>query len=72
MWTFPNPQSPPPDREALRERFRKVILGAGYASADGILAEWFDKYMENVPEFVKMLEEYERRQSGRGRDKDFD
>ncbi len=59
MWTFPNP-TPPPDCEVLRERFRKVILGAGYATVDRILAEWFDKYMENVPEFVKMLEDYER------------
>jgi len=47
-------------REALRERFRKVILGAGYKSAEGILAEWFDKYMQNVPEFVRMLESYEK------------
>lgn len=48
------------DREQLRERFRRVILSAGYQSADRILAEWFDKYTTNVPEFISMLEEYEK------------
>jgi len=48
----------------LRERFHKVILGAGYseAAAQGILDEWFDKYMLDIPRFVTMLEEYENDQ----------
>ena len=47
----------------LRERFHKVILGAGYSenASQGILAEYFDQYMQDVPEFVKMLEAYETR-----------
>ena len=51
------------ERDALRIRFHKVILGAGYSetAAQGILAEWFEEYMTNVPEFVKMLEDYERK-----------
>jgi hypothetical protein len=61
MWTFPNPQ-PLPNREALRLRFLNVIRLAGYTgpAPERICGEYFDKYMENVPEFVKMLEEYER------------
>ena len=48
----------------LRARFHGVILGAGYSetAAQGILAEWFDLYMEDVPAFIKMLEEYERKE----------
>jgi hypothetical protein len=59
LMTFPQQQ--PPDREALRERFRKVIIMAGYKgeAPDKILAEYFDTYMEDVPKFIKMLEEYE-------------
>ncbi len=51
-------------RDALRARFHRVILGAGYSetAAQGILAEWFDLYMEDVPAFIKMLEEYERKE----------
>ena len=53
--------------EVTRERFHKVILGAGYGeqAAQSILAEWFDQYMTNFPEFIKMLEEYEKNQSER-------
>jgi len=52
------------EREALRERFRRVIIKAGYASNNGekILAEYFDKYMAgDRTEFIQMLEEYERK-----------
>jgi len=46
--------------EELRERFRKVILGAGYATADRILEEWFPKYIAgDRAAFIKMLVEYE-------------
>lgn len=52
-------------RAALKERFRKVILGAGYKSADGILAEYFDKYMEDPGPFMEMLGSYEKDQHER-------
>jgi hypothetical protein len=54
----PRPQT---ERDTLRERFRKVILLAGYTRPEIILDEYFDKYMENIPEFVRMMEEYEER-----------
>lgn len=49
-------------RNALRERFHKVILSAGYSeiAAKGILEEWFEKYMLDIPSFVKMMENYEK------------
>jgi hypothetical protein len=50
-----------PSREELRERFKKVILLAGYKNPEPILQEWFDEYMKNVPDFIKMLEEYEEK-----------
>jgi len=31
-------------KEAFRERFRKVILMAGYKDPGPILAEWFEPY----------------------------
>ena len=39
-----------------------VIRLAGYqdGAPEKICSEWFDKYMENVPEFIKMMENYER------------
>lgn len=48
-------------REQLRERFHKVILGAGYGegAAQAILEEYFERYMNDVPDFVKMLAAYE-------------
>jgi hypothetical protein len=61
--TFPNPQpSQNEQREHLRERFLNVIRMAGYrdGAPESICNEWFDKYMENVPEFIKMMEDYER------------
>lgn len=63
-WTFPNQLPQQPSKETLRERFRKVILKAGYQNPEPILEEWFEKYMDNVPEFVKMLEEYEASPDG--------
>ena len=47
--------------EQLRERFRKVIIGAGYSgdAPGAILAEWFDKYIVDIPKFEAMLERYE-------------
>ena len=63
-WTFPNqlPQQPQ-TREQLRERFRAVIIKAGYVTYNGekILAEYFDEYMKDIPGFVAMLEEYEKK-----------
>ena len=59
-----DPQPLRRDRTYLRERFRRVTVGAGYTSNNGekILAEWFDKYMAgDVEQFVKMLEDYERK-----------
>lgn len=55
-------------REQLRERFHKVILGAGYPEpgATRILNRHFDEYMDHdVPEFVKMLVEYETKNFSR-------
>lgn len=48
-------------RDVLYERFRKVIVMAGYKNGapQRILDEYFEQYMGNIPEFVKMLEEYE-------------
>lgn len=50
------------DREALRERFHKVILSAGYTeeAARKILAEWFERYTQDVPRFIEMMASYER------------
>lgn len=49
-------------RAALRERFINVIKLAGYKNnaPESICNEYLDRYMANVPEFVKMLEDYER------------
>lgn len=48
-------------RDTLRERFRKVIRGAGYGEgyAEKVIAEYFDEYMKDIPAFVKMLLSYE-------------
>lgn len=55
------PGAPEYDREALRARFRNVTVLAGYKNEapDRIVAEHFDKMMEDIPGFIKMLEEYE-------------
>ena len=56
-----DPQPLRRDRPYLKERFRKVILMAGYTNPEPILEEWFEKYMQgDVEEFVKMLESYEK------------
>lgn len=54
-------------RSELRERFRKVILGAGYGEpyAECVLTDYFDEYMKDVPKFVKMLESYEQSRHSR-------
>jgi len=46
----------------LRERFRAVIIGAGYSesAADLILAEYLELYPKDVPGFIAMFERYER------------
>ena len=56
-----NPVEQIPDREHLRERFRAVILGAGYLpeAAESILAKYFEPYLQNLHEFIAMLERYE-------------
>jgi hypothetical protein len=58
-WTFPPPQ---PNREVLRVRFLNVIALAGYKgeAPERICEEWFEKLMQDVPNFIKMMEEYER------------
>jgi hypothetical protein len=40
-----------------------VILGAGYSevAAESILAEYFDRYVKDVPAFVEMLRDYEEK-----------
>jgi hypothetical protein len=45
----------------LRRRFHAVIISRGYSevAAQGILEEWFPKYLQDVDGFKKMLEEYE-------------
>lgn len=49
-------------RETLRIRFLNVIRGAGYreGAPEKICAKNLDKYMLDVPEFIKMLESYEQ------------
>jgi hypothetical protein len=56
---YPIPQD---DKEALRERFRKVIKLAGYsdAAAEKILGEYFERYYAgDRAQFIEMMEEYE-------------
>lgn len=47
-------------REALSERFLNVIRMAGYPDGRTIRDEWLDKYMTDIPKFVRMLESYEQ------------
>ena len=49
-------------RGLLRERFRRVILSAGYTpeAAESILAKWFEVYLKDLDKFVVMLREYEK------------
>lgn len=51
-------------RDYWRQRFRKVILGAGYSesAAEGILADYLPQYLNDLPRFTEMLESYERSQ----------
>jgi hypothetical protein len=49
-------------RDVLRERFLKVIRGAGYVNdaPERICAEYLDEYMKDVPAFIAMMEDYEK------------
>lgn len=49
-------------REVLRERFLNVIRLAGYreGAPESICNEYLDRYMADIPGFIKMLESYER------------
>jgi hypothetical protein len=62
---LPKPQT---ERDKYRERFRKVVLMAGYPEgyAQQVLTEYFDCKDWPLPanemsEFVTMLEDYEKR-----------
>lgn len=50
------------ERKVLRERFHKVILGAGYneEAAQGILDKYLEEYLTNTSAFIVMLESYEK------------
>jgi hypothetical protein len=52
------------NRDAYRLRFANVVKIAGYSpeAVTKIVAEHFDKVVENVPEFIKMCESYEQHQ----------
>lgn len=53
-----------PPRLVLMERFHDVIVCEGYSeqAARKILADYFDRYMLDVPKFNAMLVSYELRQ----------
>lgn len=55
------------DRDQLKERFRRVIIGAGYsdAYAQQYLGSYFEDALNDLPNFLRMLKSYE---SGRGDD----
>ena len=46
----------------LTRRFHDVIISRGYSevAAQGILDEWFPKYIQDVDGFKKMLDGYEK------------
>lgn len=47
-------------KRAARERFRNVILLAGYKNPDPILEEWFEKYYAvDRDKFFAMMAQYE-------------
>jgi hypothetical protein len=48
-----------PNPQKLRERFMKVVASRGYSHPELIVEEYFVSYMQNVDNFVKMLEKYE-------------
>ena len=69
---YPYPAvKPVSEKDAMRARFHKVILLAGYSerAAQGILEEWFEKLYNGDEEhpdpghknFIAMFEEYERK-----------
>lgn len=46
--------------DELRERFRKVVRGAGY-QGDRIVEEWFPRLLAgDRKEFIAMMEDYEK------------
>lgn len=47
----------------LRERFLKVIAGAGYTKPEVIAEQYHPKYMSDVVAYDKMLQEYEQAQN---------
>ena len=51
------------ERVILRARFLQVTRLAGYEGTQ-IVEKHFEDYMTNVPEFEKMLEDYELRYTG--------
>lgn len=53
--------TPAVDREQLRERFRRVIIGAGYsdAYAQQYLGSYFEDALNDLPNFLRMLHSYE-------------
>ncbi len=52
-----------PDRAALAKRFHNVVMLAGYPAsyADNVVAEYLDSYVQDMPRFLKTMEEYEQR-----------
>jgi hypothetical protein len=46
----------------LRNRFHSVIISRGYSevAAQGILDEWFPRYIQDVDAFKAMLDGYEK------------
>jgi hypothetical protein len=49
------------DRDQLRERFHRVVIGAGYSelAAQSILERWLETYLQDVRAFTERLERYE-------------
>ena len=52
-----------PDRAALSKRLHNVVLLAGYTAgyADKVVAEYLDSYMQDMPQFLRMMDAYEQR-----------
>ncbi len=50
-----------PDRAALSKRFHNVVILAGYPAsyADKVVAEYLDSYMQDMPQFLAMMQQYE-------------
>ena len=50
-----------PDRAALAKRFHNVVMLAGYPAsyADKVVAEYLDSYMQDMPQFLAKMQQYE-------------